>query len=69
MNQRAAMITASALLIAFILASACLPARSASDPARDIERIRAATAASAEKALATQGRLPHCVQGRFRCLA
>ena len=54
-NQRAATTGATALLAAFILASASLPATSASDPVRDIERMRAATAANAEKALGTQG--------------
>ncbi len=51
-NQRA---RTTALLVAFILASATLPAISASDAAKDVERMRAAAAANAEKALETQG--------------
>jgi preprotein translocase subunit SecD len=59
MNMRAkttAATATTALFAAFILASAALSARAAtSDPAQDVERIRAATAAGAEKALETQG--------------
>jgi len=53
--QRARTTGATALFVAFILASATLPAISGSDPARDVEQMRAAMAANAEKALATQG--------------
>jgi preprotein translocase subunit SecD len=51
MNQRAATTGATALLVAFILASATSSATSAPDP----ERIRAAVAASVEQALEMQG--------------
>jgi preprotein translocase subunit SecD len=51
MNQRAATTGATALLVAFILASATSSATSAQDP----ERIRAAAAASVEQALEMQG--------------
>jgi len=54
-NQRTRTTAATALLVALLLAPAALPAASASDPARDVERMRAATAAAAEKALETQG--------------
>jgi preprotein translocase subunit SecD len=49
--------TTTALLLALLLVSATSPAISApaSDPAQDVERIRATMAANAEKAIETQG--------------
>jgi preprotein translocase subunit SecD len=60
MNLRTGTTASTGLLVALLLASATLSAMSApgapaQDPAQDVERIRAARAASAEKALETQG--------------
>jgi preprotein translocase subunit SecD len=56
-NQRTRAAASTGLLAAFILASATLSAISAPapNPAQDVERIRAAMMAAAEKALETQG--------------
>jgi len=60
MNLRTGTTASTGLLVALLLASATLSAMSApgapaQDPAQDVERIRAARAAGAEKALETQG--------------
>jgi preprotein translocase subunit SecD len=60
MNQRAGTTASTGLRVALLLASAILSTMSAAaapapDPAQDVERMRAAMAANADKALETQG--------------
>jgi preprotein translocase subunit SecD len=60
MNQRAGTTASTGLRVALLFASATLSTMSAAaapapDPAQDVERMRAAMAANAEKALETQG--------------